>query len=39
MMLQQMDINTETNIIDDSYIELNSEPFENNPNLLITVDN
>ena len=37
--LQQMDINTETNIQDDSYIEPNFEPFENNPNILIQVDN
>lgn len=39
MHLQQMDINTETNISDDTYFEADFGPFENNPNILIQVDN
>jgi len=35
MTVQQIDINTESNITDESYHDFNQEWFINNPNILI----
>jgi len=38
LTVQQMDLNTETNIVDSSHNVYNNEPFMNNPNILFDVD-
>lgn len=38
LTVQQMDLNTETNIVDSSHNVYNDEPFINNPNIFLQVD-